>query len=565
MYKKDRQYRINHNALYDNSKNQDENASISLTNSTDGSTAYEHAIIKPIGGGGRHMDVLKLSDITSSIISSSVEHTKFESFEFVDHLEISRSKEQYGDVEFIICNISLHLLVSKLSLKNLHKIGKQHNLFLYHYATKKQIMELFKTHDNDCKHQYVTVFCSYKKAPMLNQSKVFGSKMENIEKQEVSSETVMTNHEISRDIKFPPSPPSKTLCTRIISDFCHATAPENFEEAGCCVCGKLTLCTNLLKLDSVNLNMDILIAIGSAFTRKERKSSTDPISEIDGPIIDKNCSNICKSCQQTVSAGKIPKFALARGLWLGKVPIELQGLSFAEQLLIGRVRHNRCVVRVGKGMHKMIANAITFEHPMKKIYTVLPPPVEELDDVLAFIFTGPCQPTEEDFKRTPLLVRRNKVGKALEWLKINHKDYADLEISYKNLESYPEDTPPVVIDYHHSITNKIAEATSVHNMDLENGTETGICPFTVQTLTGEEYDTTSMETLKAIAAKHLDDGGKVLAIGHAKEPQSIWRNPELYPQMFPWLFPYGLGGIGHERQKYKMSDAEHKKHLLMYH
>jgi hypothetical protein len=96
MYKKDRQYRINHNVLYDNSKNQDENASISLTNSTDGSMAYEHAIIKPIGGGGRHTDVLKLSDITSSIISSSVEHTKFESFEFVDHLEISKVKNNMG-------------------------------------------------------------------------------------------------------------------------------------------------------------------------------------------------------------------------------------------------------------------------------------------------------------------------------------------------------------------------------------------------------------------------------------------------------------------------------------
>jgi len=39
------------------------------------------------------------------------------------------------------------------------------------------------------------------------------------------------------------------------------------------------------------------------------------------------------------------------------------------------------------------------------------------------------------------------VGKALEWLKLNYRDYADLEISYKNLESYPEDSPPVVINY----------------------------------------------------------------------------------------------------------------------
>jgi len=95
-------------------------------------------------------------------------------------------------------------------------------------------------------------------------------------------------------------------------------------------------------------------------------------------------------------------------------------------------------------MHKMIANAVTFEHPIQIIYSVLPPPIEEMNEVLAFIFTGPCQPTEDDFCRIPLLVCRNKVAKALKWLKLNHRDYADLEISY---ESYPEDSPPVVINY----------------------------------------------------------------------------------------------------------------------
>lgn len=95
----------------------------------------------------------------------------------------------------------------------------------------------------------------------------------------------------------------------------------------------------------------------------------------------------------------------------------------------------------------MIANAITFKHPVEKIYTILPPPVEDLDDVLAFIYTGPTKPTPEDFKCIPLLVRRKKVAAALEWLKLNHSDYYDLEISYKNLDDYPEDVPPVVIDY----------------------------------------------------------------------------------------------------------------------
>ena len=143
----------------------------------------------------------------------------------------------------------------------------------------------------------------------------------------------------------------------------------------------------------------------------------------------------------------MPLHALANGKWIGAVPNELSDLSFAEQLLVARVRHNRCIVRVSSGMHKMRANAITFENPTPKVYDMLPPPIEDLDEVLAFIYTGPCKPTKADFERTPLLVRKNKVRDALEWLKLNHSDYYDLEISYRNLDEYPEDGPPVSITY----------------------------------------------------------------------------------------------------------------------
>jgi hypothetical protein len=56
-----------------------------------------------------------------------------------------------------------------------------------------------------------------------------------------------------------------------------------------------------------------------------------------------------------------------------------------------------------------------------------------------------------------------------------------------------------------------------------------------------------------------------LAIGHEKNPQSIYNNPLLYPQMFPWLFPYGIGGIGNAFHKGNISSLSHKGHLLMYH
>ena len=58
------------------------------------------------------------------------------------------------------------------------------------------------------------------------------------------------------------------------------------------------------------------------------------------PQVDTSCDYICISCQDKVRHRKLPKFALARGLWLGEIPDELQRLSFPEKLLIGKVRHN---------------------------------------------------------------------------------------------------------------------------------------------------------------------------------------------------------------------------------
>ena len=102
-----------------------------------------------------------------------------------------------------------------------------------------------------------------------------------------------------------------------------------------------------------------------------------------------------------------------------------------------RIRHNRCIVKVAVGRYKMRANAISFQNPIPKVYDILPPPLDELDQVLACIFTGPCQPTQKDIERMPLLVHHIQVGKALQWLKLNHLDYKDTEISDSNLDKYP--------------------------------------------------------------------------------------------------------------------------------
>ena len=319
-------------------------------------------------------------------------------------------------------------------------------------------------------------------------------------------------------------------------------------------------------LRETKANLNLLVSTG--FTRCPRKNDKDPIVEITGPIVDPSCDFICVPCKDQLLNDKVPHNALAKGLWVGQIPPELSNLTFAEQMMIARIRHNRCLVRVSSGHAKMIANCIMFSNPTSELYDILPPSCEEMSEVLAFVFLGSARPTEEDLQRTPMLVRRNKVANTLEWLKLNHVDYADLNISKKNLETYLISGMPVVIDYRQTNMdkgNKIPTTMSKFDVDVEEGTTEGPCPFTVHGLTGDEYSSLSIASLKIKALEHLDKNGISIGFRHEEQPQSMYNNPQAYPQMFPWLFPYGLGGISQPHLKFAFSSKVHKKWLLMYH
>ncbi|XP_006462335.1 hypothetical protein AGABI2DRAFT_151828 [Agaricus bisporus var. bisporus H97] len=207
----------------------------------------------------------------------------------------------------------------------------------------------------------------------------------------------------------------------------------------------------------------------------------------------------------------------------------------------------------------MSANAIMFQNPTPEIFDVLPPSREKLNEVLAYVFVGHAKPTLDDFKRTPMLVRRQKVRLALQWLKINHSDYSDLVISESNLSAYPDEGLPVMVEHcpiDGSINPLVVPLSGEDEDDVEE------CRFAVHGLTGQEFSQLSVQALKARALQHLREGGSVLGIGHPEQPLSIFNNPQLYPQMFPCLFPFGYSGLGNCRMCVRLSDATHKKWLM---
>ncbi|EKM77710.1 hypothetical protein AGABI1DRAFT_15021, partial [Agaricus bisporus var. burnettii JB137-S8] len=162
----------------------------------------------------------------------------------------------------------------------------------------------------------------------------------------------------------------------------------------------------------------------------------------------------------------------------------------------------------------MSANAIMFQSPTAQVYTVLPPSRETLSEVLAYVFIGHAKPTVEDFKKTPMLVRKRKIREALEWLKLNHIDYVDLKISETNLNIYPDEGLPVVVEhcpFDGSINPLATSLAGEEALDSMDG-----CRFAVHGLTGHEYSELSLQALKAKALHHLHEGGSVLGVGHGE-------------------------------------------------
>lgn len=468
-------------------------------------------------------------------------------------------------------NIPLEALLGRLTRSMLTEVAIQHHVTISrrHWSVPT-LLTLFTKHTcESCPGFYTLV----EHQPISSSTERMG-KLRELAKEDSDKQQYLRdqNREHVRAFRnnhlFPPAPPSRRIHEDAIRGFCHETDLSSLQERGCAVCGQLTSIHALQDLSTFEYGLACLI--NPLVTRKERKTSNDPITHLDGPVIDKGCSDVCDMCAESLSQGVAPKNSLANGLWLGEVPHELKSLYWTEQLLIARVMHNYCIIRVrSSGMHRMRANAICHALPMPKIYSVLPPPREDMDDVLAFMYIGPTAPTPEDFKRTPFLVRKNKVRKALDWLKLNHKDYIDVGISEENLEGYPEDRPPVIVDFQMQEATKDPEATAVNDGEDADGTTEGMCSFVVHTLTPDAAETLmegeDRKTLRAKAVEHFKKGGNVLAIGHAADPESIYNNPQLYPQMFPWLYPYGFGGLGNGHIIKRMGDGYQKRLQLMYH
>ena len=363
---------------------------------------------------------------------------------------------------------------------------------------------------------------------------------------------------VSNTPSFPPALKSPLEIAEFVDEWADAIAPENILESACAVCARLTLMRDLQHVCDDSIDLSPLSRPGEGVTRRERMSDADPIEELPGPVLypggirsigGKRLIALCSSCVHVLKRGKLPRYALANGRWIGQIPMHLPDLSYVEQLMIARYRHSYCVAQVASGQHYLAANVIVFGQPVARMSRVLPPPKKEIRECLAILFVGSAKPTDDDIKRTPFLVRLQVVRTWLNWLRLNHASYTDVQLSEENLATYAEGEAPVAIVSRIRPENHPDESLAVFETENVHATDSGDCLFTVHGLDGAELVNMTLEAVVSISIRYFDSGGHALTYGHDIKPAPMNDNVLLYPDMFPWLYPYGLGGFNNDLMK----------------
>ena len=160
----------------------------------------------------------------------------------------------YPKDKFIHANVPLSLLIPHISLKAIRDISKIHSVILDRQTRddRERIRQAFDNHSCVNCYSFSTVFSIQATKKGINCGQV---------KSDLCS-VVQNVHTNTAKPAFPPPPLSDQLAHHIISDFCDALSPKEFEEAGCAVCGELRPLSKLSRLKQVKQMLHILHAPG---------------------------------------------------------------------------------------------------------------------------------------------------------------------------------------------------------------------------------------------------------------------------------------------------------------
>ena len=177
-------------------------------------------------------------------------------------------------------------------------------------------------------------------------------------------------------------------------------------------------------------------------------------SDPNGSLI----ANVCTSCASDLKRNKTPALSLANVMWIGEIPLELKVLTLPERILVARFFPAAYIVKLypkKKGArhwapdgqhHALRGNVSTYRLNTDQIAhlansDILPPSPSILSATVGVTFVGPKNYPEKTMPGF-LRVNRERVRRALEWLKQHNPLYVDITISNERIEALPLDGIP---------------------------------------------------------------------------------------------------------------------------
>ncbi|KAJ7450649.1 hypothetical protein B0H11DRAFT_1646510, partial [Mycena galericulata] len=211
---------------------------------------------------------------------------------------------------------------------------------------------------------------------------------------------------------------------------------------------------------------------------------------------------------------------------------------------------------------------IVYPQRPSALATTLPPSIEDITTPICVVFVGSNPPSLEwlQTKARPLIVRKEKVMNALDWLSIHNHLYKDVFIDRSVFDGHG-DTVHIPFHVEHIIPSDGIEATTSSYATTTQFLEAMLQPPVAETIAFESVVVTdvkgheSSRKLRDAAARHLKKpGSNYIGIPHDPLPVNEFDNPDLLPLIYPTLFPYGIGGTEDKTRRTPFGFESHLKH-----
>ena len=259
------------------------------------------------------------------------------------------------------------------------------------------------------------------------------------------------------------------------------------------------------------------------------------------------CCAECKSGLKlsTLQTGKLPRFAIANNLTIGKAPECLQSLNEIELALLSQARFRGHLFTYWGGCHKSIKGWHSF-YDVNPSHTASV--LEQVSNLtqsgnIGVVLNGPFTPQQKRKVLEKVNVNINKVIEAFDWLKANNKLYANLPM--------PQFAAPIIMDH--------SDEVSGENSDIELKEEIRVVFPDGSIHTGGCFD---KEAFERVLADIRSKNGSAIPFLTSRPSARVLRDYEDMNLMkaFPKQFPYGFGY--HPDFNIRCSQNGFLKHLL---